>query len=530
MKKALVIFLALAMVCSVFAAEPAAEVSIAEFKGDASVTFGFDLDTLKTGFKNETSGSLKLNLLKGGEKSTAGDGVWGELKIKIKDIQIAAKADKAAALEDDKKVSIEVAKIHFGPVYMGIKSDDFDYGGDFLFPNALNYKDDKDDFVKNPAKKLGYDQGFILGYKHKSDIVKVEASFRSKKETSEKLDKVEALFLKKDDKIKEGEYYTTAEGAFDKDTAKDYFTAGASNLDATTDPKVKKLKATALVYKRVMKDDKTTYWTNKYAVGLYAEVKPIKDLRIGLGGAYVIGNLNTSVKDDADNKNDISVFAGTDYRFNINEKFFIQPAVAYTLYCDYLAKSDAYNIATNKLGMGLRFGFGGSKDSNSLLKDFFGKEMVYNSKKEDDKILLPGVSVFSEVDFTQNNLAKKIPLLVSFYSGEIVKGLNTAAFAYARLGYAFGSDEDKDVQTGAAASYDIKAGDITIVPALGVLFSYDKNGSNNTYELGTEAKVDVKGLVDNTTFTLAWGNDRYTFGTGAKHKNGEITLKAKIAL
>ena len=156
--------------------------------------------------------------------------------------------------------------------------------------------------------------------------------------------------------------------------------------------------------------------------------------------------------------------------------------------------------------------------------------MVYNSKKEDDKILLPGVSVFSEVDFTQNNLAKKIPLLVSFYSGEIVKGLNTAAFAYARLGYAFGSDEDKDVQTGAAASYDIKAGDITIVPALGVLFSYDKNGNNNTYELGTEAKVDVKGLVDNTTFTLAWDNGRYTFGTGAKHKNGEITLKAKIAL
>ena len=60
MKKALVIFLALAMVCSVFAAEPAAEVSIAEFKGDASVAFGFDLDTLKTGFKKSFDSSYFL--------------------------------------------------------------------------------------------------------------------------------------------------------------------------------------------------------------------------------------------------------------------------------------------------------------------------------------------------------------------------------------------------------------------------------------------------------------------------------------
>ena len=52
MKKALSVFLMLALVGSVFAAEPVADVNIAEFKGEASVQWGVDLDTMKTGFKN----------------------------------------------------------------------------------------------------------------------------------------------------------------------------------------------------------------------------------------------------------------------------------------------------------------------------------------------------------------------------------------------------------------------------------------------------------------------------------------------
>jgi hypothetical protein len=35
-----------------FADEPAADVSITEFKGNAKVTWGMDLDAGKTGFKN----------------------------------------------------------------------------------------------------------------------------------------------------------------------------------------------------------------------------------------------------------------------------------------------------------------------------------------------------------------------------------------------------------------------------------------------------------------------------------------------
>ena len=120
MKKILAFFLVFALAGAVFADEPSAEAKIAEFKGDAAVTFGVDLDTNRTGFKNEVGGSIKLNLLNGGDKSTTGDGIWGELKLKINAFTLQAIADKNVNLltkidDDDVKVEIDTAKIHIGP-------------------------------------------------------------------------------------------------------------------------------------------------------------------------------------------------------------------------------------------------------------------------------------------------------------------------------------------------------------------------------------------------------------------------------
>ena len=60
MKKALVVFLALAMIAGVFADEPVAESSIAGFSGNASVTWGVDLDSKKTGFSNDASSAIDI--------------------------------------------------------------------------------------------------------------------------------------------------------------------------------------------------------------------------------------------------------------------------------------------------------------------------------------------------------------------------------------------------------------------------------------------------------------------------------------
>lgn len=590
MKKILAFFLVFALAGAVFADEPSAEAKIAEFKGDAAVTFGVDLDTNRTGFKNEVGGSIKLNLLNGGDKSTTGDGIWGELKLKINAFTLQAKADKNVNLltkidDDDVKVEIDTAKIHIGPAYVGIKKGDLNYGSNFWYPNALNYKDGDDEYYnRTPSDKVKYDQGLVLGYEQK-DLFKVETAFRSQKDTGKKLDKVEGVILPKDTEIKKGEYFKSVEGAHDNAKTDDVFDDAAlvDPIPGKTD--VKKLKATKAVFKRVMKDGDTNYWTDKYALGVYGEVKPIKDLRVAIGTAYVFGRLSGD-KDvlkavgDSDNRGDITFFTGADYKLSLLEKFVVNPVVTYTLYADAKwngADEKLYypeDLKTSMLKTGVRFGWGEEKKSNSLLYDFFGKNtLVYDTNKEDkgDDKLLPGVSLFGAFDLVNKNIETKLPLMMTFYSGELVKGLNVAVLVHANVakdaseisrvvpgtvyaGRMTKADYErligaKGLQIGLAASYDVKLNDITIVPAAGMLWTHGMlKGEADTRmtadEFKVEAKVDVKGVIQNTTLSVFWDEAAFGKGTskewtfGVKHdeqnyytlKNGVFGLKAKIAL
>lgn len=128
MKKALVILMALSMVFAAFADEPAVKNEIAEFTGSASVTWGVDLDAKKTGFKNEEEAKLKFTLIGKGDKSTTGDGVWGELKIKAGDAS-EAEANGADANVLVKKVTVDTAKIHLSDMLaIGIRAGTNKYG------------------------------------------------------------------------------------------------------------------------------------------------------------------------------------------------------------------------------------------------------------------------------------------------------------------------------------------------------------------------------------------------------------------
>ena len=124
MKKALVILLALSMVFAAFADEPAVKNEIAEFTGSASVTWGVDLDAKKTGFDNDASANLKVTFVGGGDKSTTGDGVWGELKIKFGD---AEEFDNGAW--GTKAAAVDYAKIHLNDmIAIGIREGSNKYG------------------------------------------------------------------------------------------------------------------------------------------------------------------------------------------------------------------------------------------------------------------------------------------------------------------------------------------------------------------------------------------------------------------
>lgn len=119
MKKILGIVLAMAMVASVFAAEPVANLGVTEFTGSATVTFEVKLDDdIKTGFKNDATASLKFTVIDGGSKATASDAdVWGEIAIKTDGF----KYTKDGVLDKNGAASVDYAKLHVGPAYIGIK-------------------------------------------------------------------------------------------------------------------------------------------------------------------------------------------------------------------------------------------------------------------------------------------------------------------------------------------------------------------------------------------------------------------------
>ena len=183
MKKALSVFLMAAMAFGAFADEPVADVNVAEFSGNAAVTWGVDLDSGKTGFKNSTEVNLKLNLLKGGTKSTTGDGVWGELVLKADGdpIQWQQKAFSDTAFGANKgmmdggalkyKVYVDTAKIHFGPAYVGIKNGNTTVG-ELKLDTAV--RADKAWLANVGANKT---DGIVAGFD--SDVVKVDVDVRS---------------------------------------------------------------------------------------------------------------------------------------------------------------------------------------------------------------------------------------------------------------------------------------------------------------------------------------------------------------
>ena len=168
MKKIVMGLAAVAMATSMFAADPAFAPSLAEYSGNQSVTWGINLDSNKTGFKNDGDAKLKFNLFTAGDKTTSGDSdIWAELKIK-NDANDAAEATMSVP---DAKV--DEAKFHFGPVYVGIKAGDTLVGG--CKPQTAIKSGNVGIEAVGPAK---YDQGIVAGYS--DDNFGLDIDFRSK--------------------------------------------------------------------------------------------------------------------------------------------------------------------------------------------------------------------------------------------------------------------------------------------------------------------------------------------------------------
>ena len=176
MKKIVGMGAAVALAASMFAAEPVANPQVLEFKGNASVEWGVDLDAGKTGFKNAQEASIKVKLFDGGDKATSGSGVWAELKIvaDTKDNEYKNEADEVVKMKGPK---VDTAKIHFDNFYVGILKGDTQTG-ELKLTRAIKSGDNDNGRLLSNVGPEFYTQGIVAGYDDSNFGVAVD--FRSR--------------------------------------------------------------------------------------------------------------------------------------------------------------------------------------------------------------------------------------------------------------------------------------------------------------------------------------------------------------
>ena len=608
MKKALSVFLMTAMAFGAFAqdAEPVADVNIAEFSGNAAVQWGVDLDTMKTGFKNSYEVNLKLNLLNNGTKSTTGDGVWGELVLKTEedtfigwengddspergDEYISANTGLMGNGNMALKVYVDVAKIHIGPAYIGIKRGDTQTG-ELKMDAAIRSADDDQSKWLNNVGPDRYSEGIVLGLD--TEVVKVDLDLRS---------------------------YSAepSQSGWENDerNSHQYFDAYAAALEA-------ELKGDGIGVEGLsVKGGVSFNFAENYYPGDYAPWKTAFDGvdMTAINNLLLTGNYENFVNNvnnfDVLGPRKLGYSASVGYKLGLDDTFYIRPQVGFTGSTAFFKEElEGATISANKTTMamaaGLLFGWGEiGMDQDAG---------VYYLDDDHAKKVSPGVGLVAYIPLANVSNGKLSPeqgdeytmkvkrqgkysfrMMPSFYSGELVPGLTAAAYAdivFMNEGEATEvNDSDtsieatikpaaanKDVAMAFAlgAQYAIPVGEMTITPKLGVrfanasyadnynafgekddgVFGEDGNDAGNdasvSEKMGEQQKkadglfdgnfmnlklgVDVGGLIDNTTLSVIWEtknilNDTpYGDGVGDVKrfgpKLGTLNFKAKIAL
>ena len=480
MKKALSVFLMLALVGSVFAAEPVADVNIAEFKGDASVQWGVDLGTMKTGFKNSASVTLKLNLLNEGSKSTTGDGVWGELVIKT-DGDTFAKATNTSSLgaglgSVPMTVVVDKAQINFGPAYIGITSGNTQTG-ELKMDAAIKSADNDNGKKLDDVGPADFTQGITLGFDH--DMFSVAADVRSYNSLTD-------IYVV----TWTGDYIPTPGGTIlssPQYRTKDEAYALAAQVYSSFALKGQTENANSVSVK-----DAGTYggienqYTHAYAFALEGEVKPIENLSIKAGVSYNFNKeyyKNSSDKVGSPIGNTLGYSASAGYKMALNDTFYLRPQVGFTGKNVLSSKNGEYKVAG-----GLLFGWG-----EIGIDDDAG---VYFLDNDGAKKVSPGVGVV--VSTNPIGDATKITVEPSFFSGDIIPGLTAATYAkmdVAAYDAVKGKKFTYTVLNG--VKYAIPVGAGTITPQLGTKM-VGTDAAFSTFNL--KAGVEVAGFVSNTTF------------------------------
>ena len=511
MKKALVILMALSMVFAAFADEPAVKSEIAEFTGNATVTWGVNLDgqttpnseesdaKTYTGFSNSEEAKLKFTLISAGDKSTTGEGVWGEIKIKLADDpeQYVSKNDAGFAW-DARKVAVGSAKIHLNDMLaIGIRKGDNTYGKYEPAVAVHNYVEDRKvdgaaaytgDGIKQGSEVGGtVTQGITIEFTN--DLLDANIDFRSTPLTQAAINSVSGY--KADDLIKAyllGHGYT---GMTD-DQYKAMKKFDGSNWDAYQAYLAAKARIDAqLAY---VPDGAEGVFTDRYGIGTDVNVKAVDNLSLKLGFGIDFWNWKRT-----DENNPFGLYAAADYKLAIDDTFYLKPQVAFTMQSAYDASATKMKT-TNKLMGALLFGWGDDATQDPV-------------KWVDGKVR-NGFSVATELDLSERGDDEDmvVPLCVGVWDSTFVDGLKAGAELHVNNLSKF---EDDKFYVAFDAAYTLS--DLSITPKFALKMQ--------TKDLFIFGAVEYTGIA-NTTLTFAYESGSLTADDPVK---GKLSLSAKVS-
>ena len=530
-----------------FADEPAADVSITEFNGNAKVTWGFDLDAGKTGFENKTEANFKVKLFNGGEKVTEGDGIWAELKVKTDGLKWEGNIDKGEW--KDGKASLETAKLHINDFYVDIKSGDAVLG-EYKFDGAIRSADaDQAKWIKNVGP-ADYKNGIQVGY-DTSDLA-IKADLRSFSNntpyTNSYAVALEAGLKDSNQWLKglfanggiaynlSGEYYHGKDlGKEDdlKDGKKQY-----EIVDGKDTLQVKqKAKSGDSPVERVWFGSESA---KKFADALFDEEFAPQEAALKTAGLTDEQIAKAKAKNGFTFQNG-HVFGyalNAGYKLALDDKYFVKPTVAFAGSSD----TSEFRYGDNKWGktsgnandvaFGVILGWGSVADDNAGVAFLDGdpaKKVQPGVSVVVDIPLAATATISGEKTYKSTTHDKVLAYIVpSFYTkGDLVEGLSAGVYSeIALLNYKSNPDKkaEEDYQSAsytkksgetyetwnnaafkdekfalalaAGVKYDIKSGDITVTPRGGFRFAntaYVDNGINGKNPLSEKKVFDGMG-------------------------------------
>jgi len=567
----------------IFADEPAIDMKIAEFNGNATVKWGMDLDAGQHGFENSTGDTnLKVNLWNEGTKATEGDGVWGEIEIKGKGLAI-----KNKEYDGDGNVSVEKALIHLGDkAYIGIKSGDTQVG-EYKFAGAIRSADnDNAKWLSNVGPDK-FSQGIVIGYG--DDNFGIDVDLRSYYDDDEKKGTnthyTSAYAIAAEAKLKDSNEFVSGLGVDagvaynisdnykikgdDKSQgalSDKYLSFDAEKLIpfAATLPEAEKANPYEALEKAVQdaKDALADYESGKtagtdYDAAEYAGLKNAITTAENTLAAAKAKDANENYEAPAapftDRKyetkmNLLSYGFNAAYKFAIDDTYYVKPAVGLTGTVA-TAKAEKYSSTANSnaLVAGVLFGWGETKDSDA--------GVPFLSDGDQTKKVTPGVSVIAAIPLpatgssdydgksstTTYNSPISAIIVPSVYLGDLVENLKFAAYSeIALLKYVDPADREKKsgdsytkndscvskdrttaMAVAAGVSYDIKSDDLTITPSAGIRYV---NAAYVENCISTIAPLSNKPLFGEAGYGKALG----VAGKDEKGNNDYFNLKAGV--